>query len=148
MTERTRSNVISIHRAKIKTMSVSVKALTLNNRQMTLSTFRQLLEEDLINHDGTLNGVPWGSVNYCPDKQCGGPEKHWHVVWQKGDELRRDTIPGKPNGTRLPNWTAKLSKKQNSLSKFCCAMSMTASLSTGYQSLRQTVTCTCGSMTD
>jgi hypothetical protein len=92
MTERTRSNVISIHRAKIKTMSVSVKALTLNNRQMTLSTFRQLLEEDLINHDGTLNGVPWGSVNYCPDKQCGGPEKHWHVVWQKGDELRRDTI--------------------------------------------------------
>ena len=45
----------------------------------------------LINHDGSLAGPPWGMVNYH-QKSCDKLEKHVHVVWQLGDQLRQDTI--------------------------------------------------------
>jgi hypothetical protein len=45
----------------------------------------------LITDDGTLNGVPWGRVNYHSD-DCSHLSDHWHVVWQLGDELRRAYI--------------------------------------------------------
>jgi hypothetical protein len=66
--------------------------MTIDDRQVTLALFRQLVEEDLIaSHGGGLNGVPWGWVNYHPDR-CADDGQHRHVVWQKGDELRRATI--------------------------------------------------------
>src|SRR5262249_37537067 len=36
-------------------------------------------------------GLPWGIVNYHPNK-CGDGRPHRHVVWQKDDELRRATV--------------------------------------------------------
>jgi hypothetical protein len=76
--------------ATITTATVEVKSLTITGKQVTLSVFRQLLNEPLVDEEtAELRGVPWGTVNYfwgdCkPD--------HLHVVWQKGDELRRACV--------------------------------------------------------
>lgn len=82
---------LTTQNATITTATIQVQAMTIGARQVTLSVFRQLLEEPLIADDGTLNGVPWGVVNYHPDK-CGDQPDHVHVVWQKGDELRRAAV--------------------------------------------------------
>lgn len=78
--------------ATITTAAVEVKTLTISGKQVTLAVFRQLLEEPLLHPlDATIEGTPWGRVNYHPDK-CGDAPEHLHVVWQKGAELRRTTI--------------------------------------------------------
>lgn len=81
---------LTVHNAEIKTATVEIRTLAISGKQVTLAVFRQLREEELIAEDGTLNGVPWGTVNYHPDK-CGGDNwpDHWHVVWQRGSELLR-----------------------------------------------------------
>jgi hypothetical protein len=84
---------LTVQNAEIKTASVELKTLTVSGKQVTLAVFRQLREEELINYDGTLNGVAWGVVNYCP--QGAGKclhRAHWHVVWQSGTDLLRDTV--------------------------------------------------------
>ncbi|WP_121703494.1 hypothetical protein [Streptomyces sp. E5N298] len=82
---------LSARNATITTAAVEVKALTISGKQVTLAVFRQLKEEPLIAEDGTLNGEPWGIVNYHPGK-CGDAPEHLHVVWQNGDELRRSAV--------------------------------------------------------
>ncbi|MEU5958743.1 hypothetical protein [Streptomyces sp. NPDC047525] len=82
---------LTAQNATITTASVEVKTLTIKGKQVTLAVFRQLKEEPLIAEDGTLLGGPWGIVNYHPDKCADAPE-HLHVVWQKGDELRRSAV--------------------------------------------------------
>lgn len=79
---------LTTQNATITTATIEVKALTIGARQVTLAVFRQLREEPLIAEGGTLNGAPWGTVNYHPDK-CADAKEHLHVVWQQGDELRR-----------------------------------------------------------
>lgn len=76
--------------AVLKTASVEVKTLTLKGKQMTLSVFRQLQKGTLIDPTTLkLNGVPWGKVNYFWG-DC--MPNHLHIVWQLGNELRRDCI--------------------------------------------------------
>jgi hypothetical protein len=87
---------LTTQNASITTVAVEVKALTISGKQVTLSVFRQLQEEPLISNEGTLHGVPWGYVNYHPDK-CSDEGPHWHVVWQQGDQLRRSKISHKPD---------------------------------------------------
>ncbi|MET7335998.1 hypothetical protein [Nonomuraea sp. NPDC005650] len=82
--------------AGIGTATVDLKTLTVNGRRMTLTVFRQIREERLIAHDGTLNGQPWGAVNYHPDR-CGDRLPHWHIVWQRGAELLRSYVYEKPS---------------------------------------------------
>jgi hypothetical protein len=41
-------SIIKIHDAKVRTMSVGIKAMMINDRQVTLAVFRQLLKQDLI----------------------------------------------------------------------------------------------------
>lgn len=89
------ARVITAHEATLKTATVEVKALTISGRQVTLSVFRQLKEEPLVNVEtAELCGVPWGVVNYHPDKcaETYGDVEHIHVVWQKGTELRRSAV--------------------------------------------------------
>lgn len=95
---------LTVQNAEIKTAAVELKTLSVSGRQVTLAVFRQLLEEQLVAEDGSLNGVPWGTVNYHPDKcewrpdvyYTDGLEDHWHVVWQKGPELRRSRVNKTP----------------------------------------------------
>lgn len=83
--------VIKAHEAKVKTPTVTLKAITISGRQMTLSVYRQLEDEDLIDTEtGQFRGLPWGRINYFWG-ECKA-EDHLHVVWQKGDELRRACV--------------------------------------------------------
>jgi len=84
------------HNAIIKTATVQIKSLTVSGKRVTQSVFKQLQEKQLIAEDGTLNGQPWGTVNYHPDKQCDSRGAHMHVVWQRGDELFRSWTPVVP----------------------------------------------------
>lgn len=77
--------------ATITTATVEVKTLTIGGKQVTITLFRQLKEQPLVAEDGTLNGVPWGVVNYHPDK-CREKPEHLHVVWQEGQALRRSSV--------------------------------------------------------
>src|SRR5215831_11375764 len=83
--------VINLRDAQVSTATIEIKTLTVSNKQVTLAVFRQLIEQDLISEEGNLNGVPWGLVNYHPDK-CGEYRSHLHVVWQTGRDLRRSLI--------------------------------------------------------
>lgn len=91
------TRTITAHEATVKTATVDVKALTISGRQVTLSVFRQLKDEPLVDEDtGQLRGVPWGIVNYFWG-DCAKTNTHLHVVWQVGDQLRRACCWPKPN---------------------------------------------------
>ncbi|MEU4410702.1 hypothetical protein AB0F88_39880 [Streptosporangium sp. NPDC023963] len=85
------TKILTTHNAEITTATVQVKTLTISGKQVTQSVFRQLFEEPLIAHEGALNGTPWGVVNYHPDK-CGDRPEHWHIVWQRGNDLLRSAV--------------------------------------------------------
>lgn len=83
---------LTVANAQIKTATVEVKTLTISGKQVTLAVFRQLQEEFILGDDlSPLEplGPIWGRVNYHPDKLCAFAGEHVHIVWQKGDELRR-----------------------------------------------------------
>jgi hypothetical protein len=87
---------ITTAEATVKTVTITVKAISINNKQMTLSMFRQLEDEDILDVETLqLRGVPWGWVNYhfnnCQTDYGAeitrmGP--HLHLIWQKDNELR------------------------------------------------------------
>lgn len=80
----------TVRNIEVATAAVEVKSISVNAKQMTLSMFRQLVEEPLVDDStGEVRGVPWGWVNYCPDKTCADVHEHLHVVWQKESLLRR-----------------------------------------------------------
>lgn len=94
---------LTIHNAQIATATVEVKTLTISGKQVTLAVFRQLQEKQLVTTDGVFAGLPWGRVNYHPDKiqetawdrkpvGCESTGMHLHVVWQDGGELRRALV--------------------------------------------------------
>lgn len=87
----TDGRVINVEQAAIRTATVTVRALTIDKRQVTLAVFRQLISKPVIDREtGEFRGLPWGTVNYHPDK-CADDTPHLHAVWQDGDELRRAT---------------------------------------------------------
>lgn len=87
---------LTTQNATITTATVQMNTLTVSGKQVTLAVFRQLREQAVIAEDGSINGVPWGNVNYHPDK-CEAADEHLHTVWQHGGELRRSYVqpPGK-----------------------------------------------------
>jgi hypothetical protein len=94
---------LTVHNASIATATVEIKTLTVSGKQVTLAVYRQLQQERLVNEDGTLAGVPWGRVNYCSEWNLNGRNfkcnidglNHWHIVWQKGEELCRSLSQSK-----------------------------------------------------
>lgn len=79
--------LINVEQCQINTASVNIESIKINNKQMTLAVFRQLIRDD------NITGPIWGQVNYHPDK-CSdesGENKHIHLVWQKENTLRRAT---------------------------------------------------------
>lgn len=95
--------------AQITTAAVEIKALTVNGKQVTLAVFRQLYNEPLYDHlTWRAVGTPWCRVNYHPDKCERDTIAHEHVVWQKGDELRRARVD-RPKGSlaSVPRFDAR-----------------------------------------
>lgn len=84
---------INIEDAKIKTATITIKAVSVDKRQMTLAVFRQIQVEDIIDTKTyQLRGLPWGLVNYYNKDDLYGIDKSdnpIHVLWQKGSEFRR-----------------------------------------------------------
>lgn len=98
---------ITVQNAEIKTVSVTIQALTVNGKQVTLAVFRQLRQEDwkweeICNQlkkewgwrENKFPGIPWGTVNYHPDDcpKVARDYPHLHVVWQLNSELKRSTV--------------------------------------------------------
>lgn len=81
--------LIDVHSAEIKTATVEVKALVIGGKQVTLSVFRQLIKAPVVGDGNRLLGTVWGHVNYFWG-EC--KPDHLHIVWQKGDELRRACV--------------------------------------------------------
>lgn len=80
--------------ASVRTASVSIQSLTISSKQVTLSVFRQIELDTLIDPEtAKLNGLPWGRVNYYWKDNDEG----LHVLWQKGSELRRDLVGTRPS---------------------------------------------------
>lgn len=71
--------------ASIKTATIDISVLRVSRKKMTIAVFKQLLEET------ATNDLVWGRINYHPDN-CSSEPAHIHFIWQKGNELRRDTI--------------------------------------------------------
>lgn len=81
---------ITTHQAEVETFTVKVRVITVNNRKMTLSVFRQLEKRNFVDRDTVeTRGEIWGRVNYHWDG-CGYGRKHQHIVWQKGESIYRD----------------------------------------------------------
>src|SRR5262245_40431082 len=98
-------SLVTKKEAKVKTLSVEVKALMIGTKQVTLAVFRQLLHEQVIDAaTGQFKGVPWGRVNYRWGGCAGKGQDHLHVVWQKGDELRRACVERDPLRHDLHNY--------------------------------------------
>jgi hypothetical protein len=87
---------IAVRQARLDTVQINVHALRVGHKQMTQAVFRQLLREHPLDHEKEeLRGDLWGLVNYFW-KGCHGGHReqleHLHLVWQLGDELRRECI--------------------------------------------------------
>jgi hypothetical protein len=91
---------IDVNHAALHTATVELKMITVNQRQMTLSVFRQIPEKQLIDGALKLNGVPWGWVNYFwPDVDIPFEAKSQAIqmLWQKDQTLYRSVIVSMPH---------------------------------------------------
>jgi hypothetical protein len=80
--------LVDIEDVNLKTLSVEIKALAVSGKQMTLSVFRQLPNEPILNDNIDLRGTAWGHVNYFWKEN----EGDLHLVWQINDKLCRSPI--------------------------------------------------------
>lgn len=84
---------IDIREATVATAQITIETLKIGRKQVTLAVFRQLRSESVVDPLTTeLLGPVWGRITYHPDK-CADDGEHIHLVWQKGDQLRRATMP-------------------------------------------------------
>lgn len=75
----------------IEEATIQIRTLNIGAKQMSLATFRQIIEAPAINAEGLVQGKPWGTVNYHPDR-CDDAKEHLHVVGQLDGQLRRATV--------------------------------------------------------
>jgi len=101
---------VNVENATIKTAAVEIKTITVSGKQVTLSVFRQIQEEDIFNEDISLKGIPWGTVNYF--WKTDNERDKIHLLWQNGKELRRSVIWRKSSYISYgePNYIENLQK--------------------------------------
>lgn len=80
----------------IETATVQIRTLNVGTKSMTQGIFRQLPDQSVISTTGSIDGTPWGVVNYHPER-CEDAKMHLHVVWQLGEELRRCSVSSPEN---------------------------------------------------
>ena len=97
---------------KITSNTVQIKILEVKGKQMTIAVFKQLITEEIVDYSsGKLMGEVWGFVNRHDDYQSHyvlAPYQshyvlapHLHIIWQKGNELRKDRIEMPPDWDRI-----------------------------------------------
>lgn len=87
---------IKINAAQILTPTITVREVKVDGKSMTQKTFRQIPEEPIIDRSTyTLKGIPWGFINYFwVENKDKNTKNTKHILWQKGEELRRCFING------------------------------------------------------
>lgn len=102
------SDAITVDQANIATTTVTIRAIQVGNKQMTLAVFRQLPENEPVRDSCAKSLEPagsiWGWVN-VHDKNCVEEGKHRHVILQDGDHLTRAII-------RIPDFYNRPSYRQ------------------------------------
>jgi hypothetical protein len=102
------TKILTAENAQITTATIAVKTITVEKRQITLSIFRQVIEEDIVDREVLrLRGVGWGHCRYLIEAT---PDKAIHLVWQKGGELRRCVVK-----RYADRWTADFRRELNKL---------------------------------
>lgn len=118
------TKILTTQNAQITTAAVEVKTLTISGKQVTQSVFRQLQEAELVAEDGTLNGVPWGFVNYHPDKCEKDSIRHLHVIWQRGSDLLRSHVDLTPTFDRRDSADRVFYSESADVFMSCCVREM------------------------
>jgi len=82
--------VITTNEASVRECVISVKTVTVDKRQMTLTVFRQI---PVVEFEDLGEAIPWGWVNYWHDKD--EPEKRdsTPALFAQGGVLVRSLIP-------------------------------------------------------
>lgn len=98
MAQRSNGSKLTTREVTIQTVDISVQAMRIGPKQVTLALFRQLVHAEVFDlESGLWNGQPWGWVHYHWDG-CGMNWQAWnagyakHIVWQDGELLKRDTV--------------------------------------------------------
>ena len=99
----TGKRAIQTTECKITSNTVQIKILEVKGKQMTIAVFKQLITEEIVDYSsGKLMGEVWGFVNRHDDYQSHyGLAPHLHIIWQKGNELRKDRIEMPPDWNRI-----------------------------------------------
>lgn len=104
---------IESERATVQTGTVTLQRVEVDGNKMTMATFRQIRERELVPVEQPpldelgLSGEVWGTVNYyfgdCSDK---GPDDHLHVLGadEDGKLFRSCFDPNDP----MPAWCRKI----------------------------------------
>jgi hypothetical protein len=86
--------LVSIDDAKVATLAVEIKTVTIGRKQMTHSVFKQLPSDvpliDDTDETLRLNGLPWGRVNYHWGNCDTFP--HLHILWQRDSTLMQSVV--------------------------------------------------------
>ena len=102
--------IVNADEATITAATVEIQVIRVGNRQMTQSVFKQLRSERFFAYEswceeGSLkiqfetDGPLWGWVNYHPGG-CSYLKEHVHVIWQKGNELRKWYLVKDPDNSQ------------------------------------------------
>jgi hypothetical protein len=92
---------VSVDEVSLNVVGVSIKAVQIGKKQMTLSVFRQLPHEAVWDPETSeAKGIVWGRVNYfwfeAYDQmrafRARSRYEPIHIIWQKGVELRRSYL--------------------------------------------------------
>lgn len=81
-----------IESPKVESLTISVNVIRIGNKQMTLSVFNQIFEENPFDENNNIIYNIWGKINY--GKKDYETSRIW-VIFQKGDGLRKYGLPNK-----------------------------------------------------
>ena len=101
------ARALTVQNAEINTASITIRTLQVEGKQVTMGVFRQIPSEEIIvgADEPTLQGVGWGHVNYLLDDYHKYPDIYGpviHLVWQKGNDLRRTILQQKKEARVYP----------------------------------------------
>jgi hypothetical protein len=99
--------ILTTQEATVQTVHVEIQALKVGKKQVTQALFRQLPYEDLLDTDTVqLRGVPWGHVRYWweGDGSIFEQGPRLHIVWQRGNELRRAAVYERPDRGHMADY--------------------------------------------
>ena len=103
--------ILTTHEATVQTVQVEIQVLKVGKKQVTMGLFRQLPREVLLDPDTLqLRGVPWGHVQYWWEGEGLRAGPKLHVVWQRGQELRRAIVYQIPDPAHIEAYQTQIQR--------------------------------------